>query len=334
MTRIESRYPATRLRRPRQADWSRRLVRESQLSVNDLIWPIFVTEADMAEPVPAMPAVVRHPIDEAVDAAREAADLGIPLIAVFPHTAPDKRSERGDEARNPDNLVCRTVRAIKDAAPAIGVMTDVALDPYTSHGQDGVIDESGRVLNDATIEILVEQAKVQAEAGCNVLAPSDMMDGRVGAIRQALEADGHTDVQIMAYAAKYASALYGPFRDAVGARGLLTGDKKSYQMDPANSTEALREAGMDIAEGADSLIVKPGLLYLDVLARVKASFGVHTFAYQVSGEYAMLHAGADQGAFDLDAAMLESLTAFKRAGADGAITYFALRAAKLLNKQG
>jgi len=333
MTSIETRYPATRLRRTRRAEWSRRLVRESRLSADDLVWPIFVTEADLPEPVPAMPAVVRYPIDEAVEAAREAAGLGIPLIAVFPHTAPDKRDARGGEALNADNLVCRTVRAIKEAAPAIGVMTDVALDPYTSHGQDGVIDDSGRVLNDATVEILVQQAKLQAEAGCDVLAPSDMMDGRIGAIRAALEAEGHTEVQLMAYAAKYASAFYGPFRDAVGSRGALAGDKKSYQMDPANSVEAVREAGMDIAEGADSLIVKPGLAYLDVLARVKAEFGMPSFAYQVSGEYAMLHAGADQGAFDLDSAMLESLAAFKRAGADGAITYFALRAAKLLTGQ-
>jgi len=330
MSSPELSFPATRLRRTRMADWSRRLVRESRLSVNDLIWPIFVTDEDVPEPVPAMPGVARLPVDEAVEAAAEAAELGIPLIALFPHTPRKARSPRGDEAVNPDNLVCRAIRAIKEAAPEIGVMADVALDPYTSHGQDGLIDEQGRILNDETVEILVEQAQVQAVAGCDVLAPSDMMDGRIDAIRKALEAAGRTDLPIYSYAAKYASAFYGPFRDAVGARGVLQGDKKSYQMDPANSREALREVAMDIAEGADAVIVKPGMPYLDVLARIKAEFGLPTIAYQVSGEYAMLHAAADQGAFDLKSAMLESLVCFKRAGADGVVTYFAPEIARLL----
>jgi len=329
-THFAGAFPATRLRRTRAAAWSRSLVRESRLTPQDLIWPIFLTEADVAEPVPAMPGVARLPIDEAVEAAREAAGLGIPLLALFPHTGPGKRSARGEEAVNPDNLVCRALRAIKEAAPELGLMADVALDPYTSHGQDGLLAEDGRVLNDETVEVLVEQARVQAAAGCDVIAPSDMMDGRVGSIRRALESDGRTEVQILSYAVKYASSFYGPFRDAVGASGVLQGDKTTYQMDPANSEEALREAAMDVAEGADGLIVKPGLPYLDVLARVKAAFGLPTVAYQVSGEYAMLHAAADQGAFDIDAALLETLMGFRRAGADGVITYFAPRAAKLL----
>ena len=325
-------YPATRLRRPRQADWSRRLVCESRLSVDDLIWPIFVTESELPEPVPAMPGVARLPVDEAVEAAGRAAELGIPLIALFPETTEKKRTPGGEEALDPDNLVCRTIRAIKEAAPEIGVMADIALDPYTSHGQDGLIDAQGRILNDETLEVLVAQAQVQAAAGCDVLAPSDMMDGRIGAIRSALESAGYADLLIYSYAAKYASSFYGPFRDAVGSRGVLEGDKKTYQMDPANSREALREVAMDIAEGTDAVIVKPGMPYLDVLARVKAEFGLPTLAYQVSGEYAMLHAAAGQGAFDLEAAMLESLACFKRAGADGIITYFALQAAERLRK--
>ncbi len=323
-------FPATRLRRLRAQDWSRRLVRESRLSVDDLIWPVFVTEAEAPEPVASLPGVARQTLASIVEAAREAADLGIPVMALFPYTPSEKRSERGEEALNPDNLVCRALRAIKRAVPDIGLLADVALDPYTSHGQDGLLDETGRIPNDETVEVLVEQAKVQAAAGCDIIAPSDMMDGRVGAIRAGLDAAGFTDVQIMSYAAKYASAFYGPFRDAVGSRGVLRGDKKTYQMDPANSDEALREVALDIAEGADSVIVKPGMPCLDVLARVKAEFRVPTFAYQVSGEYAMLHAAAAQGAFDLDTVMMESLMAFKRAGADGVLTYFAPRAARLL----
>ncbi len=330
MTPPAQSFPATRLRRLRASDWSRRLVRESHLAVDDLIWPVFVTEADRPEPVPSLPGVMRQTLESIVTAAREAADLGIPVMALFPYTPPEKRSERGEEALNPDNLVCRALRAIKRAVPDIGLLADVALDPYTSHGQDGLLDETGRIPNDETVGILVEQAKVQAAAGCDIIAPSDMMDGRVGAIRAGLDGAGFQDVQIMSYAAKYASAFYGPFRDAVGSRGVLRGDKKTYQMDPANSDEALREVAMDIAEGADSVIVKPGMPYLDVLARVKAEFRIPTFAYQVSGEYAMLHAAAAQGAFDIDTVMMESLLAFKRAGADGILTYFAPRVARIL----
>ena len=330
MTPPAQSFPATRLRRLRASDWSRRLMRESHLAVDDLIWPVFVTEADRPEPVPSLPGVMRQTLESIVTAAREAADLGIPVMALFPYTPPEKRSERGEEALNPDNLVCRALRAIKRAVPDIGLLADVALDPYTSHGQDGLLDETGRIPNDETVGILVEQAKVQAAAGCDIIAPSDMMDGRVGAIRAGLDGAGFQDVQIMSYAAKYASAFYGPFRDAVGSRGVLRGDKKTYQMDPANSDEALREVAMDIAEGADSVIVKPGMPYLDVLARVKAEFRIPTFAYQVSGEYAMLHAAAAQGAFDIDTVMMESLLAFKRAGADGILTYFAPRVARIL----
>ncbi|MFQ5346967.1 MAG: porphobilinogen synthase, partial [Rhodothalassiaceae bacterium] len=321
---------ATRPRRLRADDWSRRLVRESRLLVDDFIWPVFITGGDTPEPVPALPGVVRQTLESVVEAAREAADLGIPVMALFPYTPPEKRSERGEEALNPDNLVCRALRAIRREVPGIGLLADVALDPYTSHGQDGLLDEAGRIPNDETVEILVEQAKVQAAAGCDIIAPSDMMDGRVGAIRVGLDAAGFADVQIMSYAAKYASAFYGPFRDAVGSRGVLKGDKKTYQMDPANSDEALREVAMDIAEGADSVIVKPGMPYLDIVARVKAEFGIPVFAYQVSGEYAMLHAAAAAGAFDIDTVMMESLIAFKRAGADGILSYFAPKAARLL----
>ncbi len=330
MSAIQQSFPATRPRRLRAHEWSRRLVRESRLSVDDLIWPVFVTEAEAPEPVASLPGVVRQTLESVIDAAREAAELGIPVIALFPYTPPEKRSARGEEALNPDNLVCRALRAIRHAVPEIGLLADVALDPYTSHGQDGLVDEKGRIPNDETVAILVEQAKVQAAAGCDIIAPSDMMDGRVGAIRAGLDAAGFQDVQIMSYAAKYASAFYGPFRDAVGSRGVLRGDKKTYQMDPANTDEALREVAMDVAEGADSVIVKPGMPCLDVLARVKAEFRVPTFAYQVSGEYAMLHAAAAHDAFDLDTVMMESLMAFKRAGADGVLTYFAPQAARLL----
>jgi len=325
-------FPSLRMRRNRKSDWSRRLVSEQALSINDLIWPLFVTEGEAnREEVATMPGVARLSIDLVVEAAREAEGLGIPAIALFPFTAADKRDETGTLAYDPDNLVCRATRAIKKACPNIGVMLDVALDPYTSHGHDGLM-ENGAVINDATVDALVRQALVQADAGCDILAPSDMMDGRVGAIRAALERAGHQDTQIMSYAAKYASAFYGPFRDAVGSSGVLKGDKRTYQMDPANSDEALRDVALDIAEGADMVMVKPGMPYLDVLARVKAAFQMPTFAYQVSGEYAMLVAAAERGWLDRERAMLESLLAFKRAGADGVLTYFALEAARLLNK--
>ncbi len=330
MQPFPGRFPTTRLRRLRRSGWSRSLVAESQLTVSDLIWPIFVTPADHDEDIPSMPGVRRHALSSLPAVAEEAAELGIPLIAVFPYTAKEDRTPRGEEALNPDNLVCRAIRALKRAAPEIGVMADVALDPYTSHGQDGILDDRGEIINDETVAVLVEQALVEARAGADVVAPSDMMDGRIGAIREALDEAGFTHVQIMSYAAKYASCFYGPFRDAVGSRGVLTGDKKTYQMDPANGREALREVELDVAEGADSLIVKPGLPYLDVLWRVKEAFGVPTFAYQVSGEYAMIAQAAAQGAFERDAAVLESLLCFKRAGADGVLTYFAPLAARLL----
>lgn len=324
-------YPTTRMRRVRQTDWSRRLVAENRLSVDDLIWPIFLREGEnLSEAVASMPGVDRLSVDKAVYAVAEAHELGIPAIALFPSTPEKLKTEDGKEALNPDNLVNRAVRAIKAAVPDIGVICDVALDPYTSHGHDGLMDEDGTILNDPTLEVLVKQAIVQAEAGCDIVAPSDMMDGRIGAIRAGLDAAGFEGVQIMAYAAKYASAFYGPFRDAVGSGGILKGDKKTYQMDPANAREALREVALDIAEGADSVMVKPGMPYLDIIARIKAEFGVPTFAYQVSGEYAMMMGAAGQGWLDGDAVMMESLTGFKRAGADGILTYFALRAAKIL----
>ncbi|HEX4862215.1 MAG TPA: porphobilinogen synthase [Rhizomicrobium sp.] len=323
-------FPALRMRRLRRHDWSRRLVAESTLSAADFIWPVFVIAGEnRREPVASMPGVERLSVDLAAEAAREAAKLGIPVIALFPQTDPALKSEDGREALNPDNLVCRTVRAIKKTVPEIGVLCDVALDPYTSHGHDGVLD-GDHVANDESVAILVRQALVQAEAGCDIIAPSDMMDGRVGAIRAALEKDGHRDTAIMAYAAKYASAFYGPFRDAVGSAKALKGDKRTYQMDPANGSEALREVALDIAEGADMVMVKPGMPYLDVLYRVKESFGLPTFAYQVSGEYSMLTAAANAGFLERDRAMLESLIAFKRAGASGILTYFARDAAKLL----
>jgi porphobilinogen synthase len=322
-------FPATRPRRNRRADWSRRLVRETSLRVDDLIWPIFVTGGEAwREPVASMPGVERLSVDLAVEAAREAVRLGIPAIAVFPNTPGDLRTEDGREAFNQDNLVCRAVRAIKTAVPELGIICDVALDPYTSHGHDGLLRD-GRIVNDETLDALVRQALVQVEAGCDIIAPSDMMDGRVGAIRQALEGLGDTDTQIMAYSAKYASAFYGPFRDAVGSSATLIGDKRTYQMDPGNGEEALREAGLDIAEGADMIMVKPGLAYLDIVHRLKARFGVPTFAYQVSGEYAMLMAAIGNGWLD-KSVIAESLVAFKRAGADGILTYFARDMAKLL----
>jgi porphobilinogen synthase len=321
---------ARRPRRNRKADWTRRMVRETRLSVDDLIWPIFITEgAHVIEPVATMPGVARYSVDEAVKQAEDAARLGIPCIALFPNTPPALRDEAGSEALNPENLICRSIRAVKKAVPEIGIMTDVALDPYTSHGHDGLL-ENGRILNDETIAVLVEQSRIQAEAGADIIGPSDMMDGRVGAIRQALDAAGFIDTSIMSYTAKYASAFYGPFRDAVGSSSTLSGDKKTYQMDFANGAEALIEAELDIAEGADMLMVKPGLPYLDIVHRLKAGLGLPTFVYQVSGEYAMIHAAAAAGMMDAEKAMFETLSAFKRAGADGILTYFAPRVAKML----
>jgi len=324
-------FPAVRLRRLRRFDWSRRLVREQHLNVDDLIWPVFVQEGkEQATPVPSMPGVERLSIDRLVDAVGKAADLGIPAVAVFPVTDLAKKTPDGDEALNPENLVCRAVRAIKAAKLNVGVICDVALDPYTSHGQDGLV-RNGYVVNDETLEVLAKQAVVQAQAGCDVIAPSDMMDGRVGHVRRALDAAGLQHVAILSYAAKYASAYYGPFRDAVGSKSNLgAGDKRTYQMDPANGDEALREVALDLAEGADMVMVKPGMPYLDIVHRVKEQFGVPTFAYQVSGEYAMLTAAAANGWLDRTATMLESLLAFKRAGTDGVLTYFALEAAERL----
>ncbi len=308
------------------------MVRETMLSPADLIWPLFVTEGEaVEEPISSLPGVSRWSVDQIVVRAAEAIDLGIPCIALFPNTQPERRSEDGEEALNPDNLMCCAIRAIKQAhGDAIGVLTDVALDPYTSHGQDGLIDDAGYVLNDETVAVLVDQAINQANAGADIIAPSDMMDGRIGAIRKALEMNGHPNVQIMSYAAKYASAFYGPFRDAVGSSGLLKGNKKTYQMDPANSDEAMREVAMDIAEGADSVMVKPGLPYLDIVRRVRDQFDVPVFAYQVSGEYAMIEAAAAAGAGDRDALVLETLMAFKRAGCSGILTYHAALAARLM----
>jgi porphobilinogen synthase len=320
----------TRLRRNRRTEWARRLVRETVLTTDDLIWPLFVVDGSSRRvPVDSMPGVERLSVDETVRTAERAAELNIPAIALFPYTDPALRDENGSEALNPENLVCRAVRAVKQAVPDIGVLCDVALDPYTSHGHDGLMRD-GIILNDETVAVLIRQALVQVEAGCDIIAPSDMMDGRVGAIRRALDAARRTDVQIMAYTAKYASAFYGPFRDAVGSSATLTGDKRTYQMDPANAVEALREAELDIAEGADMIMVKPGLPYLDILTRIRDTFGMPTFAYQVSGEYAMIMAAAQNGWIDGDKAMMESLIAFKRAGAAGVLTYFAPAAAKRL----
>jgi porphobilinogen synthase len=323
-----------RMRRNRRADWSRRLVREHRLSVDDLIWPIFVIEGKARrENVEAMPGVERLTIDEALRAVEEAAKLGIPAVALFPNIDPSLRDDDGSESVRPENLVCRTIAAIKKRFPQIGVMADVALDPYTSHGHDGLL--SGEVIdNDPTVAVLVRQALVQAQAGCDIISPSDMMDGRIGAIRRALDAAGFGHVQIMAYAAKYASAFYGPFREAIGSSKTLKGDKATYQMDPANGDEALREVELDIEEGADMVMIKPGMPYLDIVWRVKEMFGMPTFAYQVSGEYAMLMAAEKNGWLDGERAMLESLIAFKRAGADGILSYFALRVARILRSRG
>jgi porphobilinogen synthase len=323
-------FPATRMRRTRQTAWSRALVAENTLTPANLIWPIFVADGEnMREPIPSMPGVDRLSIDLAAGAAEEAAGLGIPAIALFPYTRPQLRDEGGTEAFNPDNLVCRAVRAIKARVPEIGVICDVALDPYTSHGHDGLM-AGGEIVNDETLDALVRQSIVQAEAGCDVIAPSDMMDGRVGAIRQALEANGFKNTLIMSYAAKYASGFYGPFRDAVGSSGTLKGDKRTYQMDPANTDEAMREVALDLAEGADMVMVKPGLPYLDIVQRVSETFRVPTFVYQVSGEYAMLAAAFQQGWLNRERCILESLMAFRRAGASGILTYFAVEAARLL----
>lgn len=328
-------YPALRLRRLRQADWVRRMVRETVLTPSDLIWSMVVHEGEGTVPVGSMPGVARLSVTEAAAAAREARSLGIPAIAVFPHIDGAKKDATGKLAADPDGLVCRAVKAMKDAAPEVGIMCDVALDPFTDHGHDGLLQD-GRIVNDATVEALVAQALVQAKAGCDILAPSDMMDGRCGALRTALEAEGLQDVMIMSYAAKYASAFYGPYREAIGSGKLGTGsvenpgDKKTYQMDSANHAEALREVALDIAEGADMVMVKPGMPYLDIVRQVVDAFAVPTFAFQVSGEYAMIMAAAQNGWLDEERAILESLGAFKRAGASGIITYFAPRAARML----
>jgi porphobilinogen synthase len=320
----------TRMRRNRKSEWTRRMVRENVVTADDLIWPMFVTDGTHKRtPVASMPGVERVSVDQVVREAERAAKLAIPCVALFPYTDPGLRDENGSEALNPDNLVCRAIRAIKREFPDLGILCDVALDPYTSHGHDGLL-RAGEIVNDDTVAVLVRQALVEAEAGCDIIAPSDMMDGRVGAIREALDDAGYGHVQIMAYSAKYASAFYGPFRDAVGSARTLTGDKRTYQMDPANSDEALREVELDIAEGADMVMVKPGMPYLDIVRRVKDAFGMPTFVYQVSGEYAMIMAAAQNGWLDGEKAMLESLTAFKRAGADGILTYFAPTVAKAL----
>ena len=327
-----SSFPALRLRRGRSSPWMRSMLAENRLHPSDFILPLFICEGrECEQPIPSLPGVSRWSIDRLPGRAREAADLGIPCIALFPNTPDQLRTVDAREALNRENLICSAIKAVKDAVPEIGVLTDVALDPYTAHGHDGLTDEVGNVVNDDTVEMLVQQALVQAEAGADIVAPSDMMDGRVGAIRAAFEREGHHNVAVMAYAAKYASAFYGPFRDAVGSRDRLTGDKRSYQMNPANIEEALREVELDLQEGADMVMVKPGLPYLDVLARVKDAFGAPTFAYQVSGEYAMIEHAAAAGAGDRDALILETLIAFKRAGATGILTYYAAHAARLIN---
>jgi len=321
-----------RMRRNRRNEWTRRMVRENQITADDLIWPVFITDGENARaPVPSMPGVERLSVDQAVREAERAAKLRIPCLALFPYTDPKLRDETGSEALNSDNLVCRAIRAIKKEVSDIGLLCDVALDPFTSHGHDGLLKD-GEILNDETVAVLIKQALVQADAGCDIIAPSDMMDGRVGAIRKGLDAAGFTNVSIMSYAAKYASVFYGPFRDAVGSSKTLTGDKRTYQMDPSNTDEAMREVALDVAEGADMLMIKPGLPYLDIVQRVKETFAMPTYAYQVSGEYAMIMAAAQNGWLDGDRAMWESLTAFKRAGADGVLTYFAPRVAEQLRK--
>jgi porphobilinogen synthase len=330
-TGVELDLPS-RPRRNRRTEWIRRLVREHALTTDDLIWPLFLVEGtDLRVPVDSMPGVERLSVDQAVREVERAAKLQIPAVALFPYTDPALRDEVGSEGLNPDNLVCRAIRAIKQEIPEVGIVCDVALDPYTSHGHDGLLRD-GVILNDETVAVLVRQALVQAQAGCDIIAPSDMMDGRVGAIRAALDEASLADVAIMAYTAKYASAFYGPFRDAVGSSATLTGDKRTYQMDPANAEEALREAELDVAEGADMIMVKPGLPYLDILRRIRDAFGMPTFVYQVSGEYSMIMAAAQNGWIDGEKAMMESLIAFKRAGAAGILTYFAPKAAEKLRK--
>ena len=325
-------YPSTRMRRTRQSQWTRALVRENDLGVNDLIWPVFVTSGtNQRVEIESMPGVYRLSIDVMVQEVAAAAQLGIPAVAIFPETDPATKTDDARQAINPENLACQAVRAIAAAGIEIGIICDVALDPYSSHGHDGLVRD-GKIVNDETVQLLCQQAVVQATAGCNVIAPSDMMDGRVAAIRKALDGAGFEDVLIMSYAAKYASAFYGPFRDAIGSSGTLTGDKKTYQMDPANTDEAIREVALDIAEGADMVMVKPGMPYLDIIHRVKTEFRVPTFAYQVSGEYAMLTAAANNGWLDREKVMLESLLAFKRAGCDGILTYFAVEAANLIRQ--
>ncbi len=326
-------YPTTRLRRNRNADWSRRLVGENRLSVDDLIWPVFVCAGEQTKnEIESMPGVFRYSIDRVVEPIREAALLGIPAVALFPATPAELKTPGGEEALNPENLMCSAVRAIKQAEIEIGIICDVALDPYTTHGQDGLLI-NGEVVNDESVEILAQQAVVQAQAGCDIIAPSDMMDGRIGEIRDALDSSGFQQVQIMSYAAKYASAFYGPFRDAVGSAGSLgSGDKRTYQMNPANSQEAYREVAFDLEEGADMVMVKPGMPYLDIVRNIKEYFAVPVFAYQVSGEYSMLMAAAQKGWLDREKVMLESLLAFKRAGADGILTYFAIDVAQKLKE--
>jgi porphobilinogen synthase len=325
-------FPYTRMRRMRAAEFSRRLMRENLLTTNDLIWPVFVLEGEgQSEPVPSMPGVERLSIDRLLNAAQRCLELGVPAIALFPVTPPEAKSEDAREAYNPDGLAQRAVRALKAEFPELGVMTDVALDPFTTHGQDGLIDEAGYVVNDDTVDVLTQQALSHADAGADVVAPSDMMDGRIGAIREALEENGHVNTRILAYSAKYASSFYGPFRDAVGSAGNLAGGNKyTYQMDPANSDEALSEVGLDLEEGADMVMIKPGLPYLDIVRRVKEEFGVPTFVYQVSGEYAMLKAASQNGWLDERDVVMEALTSIKRAGADGILTYYALQAAEWL----
>jgi porphobilinogen synthase len=328
-----SAYPRVRMRRNRASDWSRRLVAENVLSAADLIWPVFVHDGDDPVEIPSMPGVRRQSLSSLVDAVGEAGELGVPLVAIFPAIDAERKNDEGTEATNPDNIVCRSVRALKAALPEVGVLCDAALDPFTSHGHDGLIRDD-YVQNDITVEVLIQQSLNQVEAGCDVIAPSDMMDGRIGAIREALEAHGHHNTQIMSYAAKYASGFYGPFRDAIGSKANLgKATKATYQMNPANGDEALREVAMDIAEGADMVMVKPGMPYLDLCWRVKDAFKLPTFAYQVSGEYAMLAGAAANGWLDGDKVMMESLLGFKRAGCDGVLTYFAVEAAKRL-KQG
>jgi len=325
-------FPQTRMRRNRRWDWSRRMVRENILSPDDFIWPVFVCDGvDRTEEIPTMPGVIRYSPDRLPAAVGEAKALGIPSVAIFPATPAELKTPDGKEAWNPDNLVCQAIRAIKDAHPDLGVMCDVALDPFNSDGHDGIVRD-GHVVNDETIEALCRQALVQVEAGCDIIAPSDMMDGRIGALRSALDENGHDHVLLMSYAAKFSSGFYGPFRDAIDSKGFLKGETKdTYQMDPANSDEAMREVALDIAEGADMFMVKPGLPYLDIIRRVKEQFGVPTFAYNVSGEYAMLRFAADNGALDYERVMMETLTSFKRAGCNGVLTYFAIDAARLLN---